>query len=243
MLNKSRHRTMAAPIEKRADKNMECRNETWKPFQLMGAVQMYEVTGEGVYKDYVITSLAMLEAPEGTAGSLPIQDNLAYFFAFEQTGNEKYRQKIEALIGQNDWTLEFMPFVTAYETKYKRKEHYNQIVALFREKEQFTGSNLVALIETINQMSEEIYEYYRELRDLFKAVIKEKINDCPDSSEIMEIGYSILRACNLGVLQAEKYSDFGELIWKTIMGNDNDTCAGLDNMIKAQYTILRKQEV
>ncbi len=204
---------------------------------------MYEATGESTYKDYVMTSLAMLEAPEGTAEGLPIQDYTAYFFALEQTGIEKYRQKIESLIGQNDWTLEFMPFVTAYETKYKRKEHYNEIVALFREKDRFTGSELVALIGTISQMSEEIYEYYRELRDLFKAVVREKIKDLPDSSEILEIGYSILKACNMGVLQTEKYRDFGELVWKTIAGNDHDTCAGIKEMIKAQYTILRKQEV
>lgn len=204
---------------------------------------MYEASGEEVYKDFVMTRLSRLEAPEGTAESLPIQDDLAYFFALDQTGNEKYRQKIESLIGQNDWTLDFMPFVTAYETRYKRKEHYNEIVALFREKERFTGSDLVSLIETIGQMSEEIYEYYRELRDLFKAVLKEKMNELPDSSENLEIGYSILKACNMGVLQTEKYIDFGELVWKTIAGNDKDTCAGLQEMLKAQYTILRKQEV
>ncbi len=204
---------------------------------------MYEATGKEVYRDFVMTRLNRLEAPEGTAESLPIQDDPAYFFALDQTGNEKYRQKIESLIGQNDWTLDFMPFVTAYETRYKRKEHYNEIVALFREKERFTGSDLVSLIETIGQMSEEIYEYYRELRDLFKAVLKERMNELPDSSENLEIGYSILKACNMGVLQTEKYSDFGELVWKTIAGNDKDTCAGLQEMLRAQYTILRKQEV
>ncbi len=91
-------------------------------------------------------------------------------------------------------------------------------------------------------MSEEIYEYYRELRDLFKTAVKEKIKELPGSSESLEIGYSILRACNMGVLPREKYGDFGELIWKMIEGNDKDTCAGLQEMLKAQYTILKKQE-
>lgn len=204
---------------------------------------MYEATGEEVYKDYVMTCLNRLETPEGTADSLPVQDAFAYFFALEQTGDEKYRQKIERVIGQNDWTLEFLPFVTAYETSYKRKEHYNEIAAYFREKDEFTGYDLVSLIETIGQMSEEIYEYYRELRDLFKSVVKEKLKELPDSSEMLEIGYSILRACNMGVLQTEKYSEFGELVWKTIAGNDHNTCAGLQEMFRAQYTKLRKQEV
>ncbi|GLC79611.1 transcriptional regulator [Lacrimispora brassicae] len=219
---------------------MEWRNEIWKPYRLMGAIQMYEATGEEAYKDFVTAGLDRLEE---VSEGLPAQDGLACFFALDQTGNEKYRQKIEQLISRDDRTLEAMPFVTAYETRYKRKEHYNEIVALFREKEAFTGSGLVALIETVGQMSQEIYEYHRELRDLFKSVIKEKMNELPDSSETLEIGYSILKACNTGVLQREKYGGFGELIWKTIEGNDKNTCAGLQEMLKAQYTILKKQGV
>lgn len=204
---------------------------------------MYEATGDEACKEFVMTHLSGLEAPEGTAGSLPMQDYLAYFFAYGQTGNEEYRQKIETAIHSKEWSLDFMPFVTAYETMYKRKEHYNEIAAMFRGKESFAGNELVALIETISQMSEEIYEYYRELRDLFKVIVKEKMKNLPDSSEILEIGYSILKACNIGVLQTEKYSNFGELAWQTIAGNDNQTWAGLENMIRAQYTILKKQEV
>ena len=221
---------------------MECRNERIKPYQLTGAIQMYEATGEEVYKDFVMTYLSSMEVPEGMAVSLPVQDSLACFFALDQTGNETYRQVIESLIGQNDWTLDFMPFITEYETRYKRKEHYKEIAAFFRGEEKLTGNDLIALIETIGQMSEEIYEYYRELRDLFKTAVKEKIKELPDSSESLEIGYSILRACNMGVLPREKYGDFGELIWKTIEGNDKDTCAGLQEMVKAQYIILKKQE-
>ena len=219
---------------------MGYKDEIWMPYQLMGAIQMYEATGEKVYRDFVMTGINRLE--EMSEG-LPVQDGLAYFFALDHTGNEKYRQQIETLVGQNDWTLDFMPFVTAYETRYKRKEHYNEIAALFRKKDQLTGSELVALIETIGQMSEEIYEYYRELRDLFKTVIRGKIKELPDSSEALEIGYSVLRACNTGVLQREKYSSFGEIIWKMIESNDKNTRAGLQEMLKAQYIILKEQEV
>ena len=234
---------MAAPIEKRADKVMECRNETLKPYQLMGAVQMYEATGDEAFKEFVMTHLSRDKATEGTAESLPVQDYLAYIFAYGQTGDEEYRRKMESAIHSKEWTLDFMPFVTAYETKYKRKEHYNEIAAMFRGKESFTGNELIALIETISQMSEEIYEYYRELRDLFKDIVKKKMKKLPDSSEILEIGYSILKACNTGVLQKEKYSNFGELAWQTIAGDGKQTWSGLENMIRAQYTILKKQEV
>lgn len=213
---------------------------TLKPYQLTGALQMFEATGKEEYREFVLNALDSLE---NTTEILPPQDVNAYFFALKETGNEKYRQKIEAYIGQNDWTLEFMPTVTAYETAYRKKEHYNEIAARFKEKSSLTGKDLVSLIETIGQMSEEIYEYYRELRDLFKSAVKEKIKDLPDSSESPEIGYSILRACNLGVLQTEKYFQYGELVWKTITRNNTEPCFGLNEMIKAQVTILRKQEV
>ncbi len=201
---------------------------------------MYEASGIEACKEFVMTHLTGIE---GTAAGLPMQDYLAYFFALEQTGNEEYRQKIESAVNSKEWTVDLMPFVTAYETKYKRKEHYNQITAMFRNKESFTGTDLIALIETINQMSEEIYEYYRELKDLFKVIVKEKIKNLTDSSEILEIGYSVLKACNIDVLQKEKYSNFGESAWQTIAGNDNKMGNGLEDMIRAQYTILKKQEV
>ena len=149
---------------------------------------MFEATKDDAFKKFVMNQLSCMEAPEGTAGSLPAQDYSAYFFALEQTGNESYSQKIEDVMKTPEWTLELMPFITAYDTRYKRKEHYNEIAAMFRDKQQFTGYDLVSLIDTIAQMSEEIYEYYRELRDLFKVIIKEKMKDLPNSSEIMEIG-------------------------------------------------------
>lgn len=223
---------------------MECKSKKLTPYQLTGAIQMYEATGEEIYKDYVMACLHEPAALGDGDDLLPVQDSLAYFFALKQTGQELYRQKIEALIREKEWTLDFLPFVTAYETSFNRKEHYNEIAAYFRKKNGFTGTDLVALIETISQMSEEIYEYYRELRDLFKTVIRGKINHLPDSPEKLETGYSILKACNMGVLQKEKYSGYGELVWKTIADSyDDNTCAGLHEMLKAQYTILKKQEV
>ncbi|MFT4106306.1 MAG: hypothetical protein QM657_11150 [Lacrimispora sp.] len=222
---------------------MEYGDRELKPYQLTGAMQMYEASGEEIYKDYVMSCLQEAADLEDRENLLPLQDTLAYFFGLKHTGQESYRQKIEMLIKEQQWTLDFLPFAAAYETNFNRKEHYNEIAAHFREKGEFTGTDLVALIETIGQISEEIYEYYRELRDLFKTVIKEKINHLPDSPEKLEIGYSILRACNMGILQKEKYSEAGELVWKTIADScDGNTCGGLQEMLKAQYAILKKRE-
>lgn len=204
---------------------------------------MYEATGEQGYKEFVISQLSRWKNKEESFGGLPKQDYLAYFFALEQTGKEEYRNKIEAIMQSSKWTFELMPFVTKYETNFRRKEHYCEIVAMFRKNHSFTGKELVTLIETIGQMSEEIYEYYRELRDLFQAVVKEKLREPQDLTERLELGYSILRACNLGVLQMEKYIDFGDMAWKMIAGNNKDRCAGLQEMFQAQHIIQTKQEV
>ena len=207
---------------------------------------MYEATGEDSYKDYAMACLSRLaasgEPPKGLSEDLPVQDALAYFFALKQTGDERYRQRMEAILEQKSWTTELMPFIAAYETSYKRKEHYNEIAAFFREKDRFTGSDLVSLIETVGQMSEEIYEYYRELRDLFKTVVKDRIKELPDSSETLEIGYSILKACNIGVLQKEKYGYMGELVRKSMADGEKAPQAGLWEMFKAQDMIRNKAQ-
>lgn len=219
---------------------MEYKEEALKPYELMGAFQMFKATGRQEYMEFVLSAVKGLE---NKTRSLPGPDALAYFLALKQAGSQEYRQKLDDLIEQENWTLEFMPIVTAYDTAYRKKEHYNEIAARFKKKEEFTGSELVALIETIGQMSEEIYEYYRELKDLFKSVVRERLKNLPDSSESLETGYCVLRACNLGVLQREKYSGFGELLWNTMADQDKNRCAGLKEMIEAQYIILRKQEV
>ena len=106
--------------------------------------------------------------------------------------------------------------------------------------DRFTGDDLVALIETVGVMSQEIYEYYRELRDLFKTVIKEKIRVLPDSSEGLEIGYSILKACNTGVLQKEKYGEIGVLAGKNAKESRDGVRAGLWEMFEAQAMIMNE---
>ena len=92
---------------------MECKMNPLKPYQLTGAVGMYEATGEESFKDYVLDRLNCLEGSGNSPeSSLPSEDALAYFFALEQTGDEKYRQKIELLeasFAQKGRTAERMP--------------------------------------------------------------------------------------------------------------------------------------
>lgn len=76
------------------------------------------------------------------------------------------------------------PLYAAYETNVNKKSGYPDIMAQMRTLEtrietEFTQENAVLyvrmLIDTISVMSPEIYEYYRELADLFKNMVKKII--------------------------------------------------------------------
>ena len=66
-------------------------------------------------------------------------------------------------------TLAEMPAYTEQDTKVEKKAHYAQIVEKFRNADCSQIQDLMYLIDTINQMSPEIYEHYRGLQDIFRA--------------------------------------------------------------------------
>ena len=109
-----------------------------------------------------------------------------------------------------------MPDFTENDTKSGGKAHYGQIVARFQEEDCSKLKNLVHLIDTIDQMSPEIYEHYRSLQDLFREHIRRLLESIrrPDSSyqagtekELEQLTYCIKKACADGTLLREKYQD------------------------------------
>lgn len=94
------------------------------------------------------------------------------------------------------------------------------------------GYFLMALIDTMEVMSEEIFEHYKRLEFLLKESVKgllsyqdkntklfyHKIIKSDNNDSYLEtsasamISYAILKACRLGVLQKEKYQWIGEEI-------------------------------
>lgn len=158
-----------------------------------------------------------------------------------------------------------MPFYAEYSTRFRQKAHYGEIAAFFEAKEVWSGQDAAALIDTIEKMSMEIYEYYRALCDLFKQVIRlgpwleAAGQDGPVSDQEAEAGYAVLKACNLGVLNREKYGEAGIRIWKCFalqqgieegagmadensVGRIGENDSGLLNRLRAQYLILKRTE-
>ncbi len=101
------------------------------------------------------------------------------------------------------------------------------------------GWYLMALIDTYDKTSEEIFEHYKCLENLYKEAIRGilkyqddktklfyQLIDLPEvegnyletSGSIM-VAYSILKGCRLGALQVEKYQHIGEEILLSITKN------------------------
>lgn len=125
------------------------------------------------------------------------------------------------------------PLYAAYETNINKKAGYPDIMAQMRTLEkrietEFTQENAALyvkmLIDTVSVMSPEIYEYYRELADLFRNMVKKMIagfyleegkeHSGFDRGQVAEIFSTALeQAFRLDILLKEKY----EALVKTVV--------------------------
>lgn len=130
---------------------------------LKGIIMMYEATKEERYKEFVIEYLKKYINEDGTINFYKPEDfhidnvstGTVLFFAYDVTGEEKYRIAIEAIMDQirkqprieagNFWHKSIYPnqvwldglymgqvFYMMYETRFGGKEHYNDIVSQFK---------------------------------------------------------------------------------------------------------------
>lgn len=101
------------------------------------------------------------------------------------------------------------------------------------------GWYLMAFIDTMDVMSEEIFEQYKTLEQLFKEGIKgillyqDKVsklfyqvidkadidNNYLETSGSAMVAYAIIKGCRLGVLQKDKYQEIGEGIINSLIDN------------------------
>lgn len=116
------------------------------------------------------------------------------------------------------------PVYAAYETEVNKKEGYPDIMAQMRVwnqkvNEDFTFEKASAyvkmLILTIQKISPEIYENYRELVDMFRAAVKKALAEhyteeqntfaCKEQAVVDDFCSAVRTACGLDLLLAEKY--------------------------------------
>lgn len=156
------------------------------------------------------------------------------FFVYGKTGEEKYKKYIELLkddlsglprtaegslceeenhtkLMSGQHLYEVLPFYMEYETRYHNKAGYNDIVQQLLEMK--TGKDAIwyvmTLIDVLDNMSMEIFEHYKSLQEIFKKTIKCIPLGGDAKMQKACMGYAILKACNMGILNPEKYLETG----------------------------------
>lgn len=198
----------------------------------------------------------------------------ACFFLYEQTGEEHYRETMEACMNQLrdcsrtkegifqsesacpmpwTWMYDAYPFYMEYETKYHNKADYadivKQLLRLAPSDETWTSGTawyLMTVIIVMDRMSREIFEHYKSLEEIFKTTIRNILslgwNKDFEQKESAMMGCSILKACNLGVLNSEKYAEIGLSMTDGLIngsfGLKDSELAGLAMMAYAERLIL-----
>ncbi len=111
------------------------------------------------------------------------------------------------------------PVYVAYETVCNKKEGYPDLIAQVRAWNQMLQADYsfekaakaaCMWIHTIEYMSPEIYEYYRELCDIFKSNVRETLDKFyaegkPEGDLAEMFKAAVLQACEADILLAEKY--------------------------------------
>lgn len=259
---------------------------------LIAAMQLYEATGDDLYKDFVVKYISEYVNEDGSIKFYKKEDyNLdniapgrAIIFAYEQTGEERFKKAADLLRLQltehprtaegNFWHKQiypnqvwldglFMaqPFYIAYETKYNKKEKYNDTVSQYKNvrkymmdeekgihyhgydaskeifwanKETGCSANFwlraigwyeVSMVEVLSEMDKAVYEHYAAIMDLYRESINGVLRYQDDKTKMFYqvvdhpevegnyietsgsamIAMSILKACRLKAVLAEKY--------------------------------------
>lgn len=248
-----------------AEKWIEARlEEAGRGRLLIGAMQMYEATGEERYLQFLRRTLrrCMAESGEGCCktaadGMTGISDyGRVLYFMYQKTGDESFRTAVEQVMDKLKTlpestealpgSTEALPFYMLYETKCGKKEKYNEIVKQFaaeREnlKREEASSYLMSLADSMDNMSIEIYEKYRELQELGKALVREQL---AAGVRDIRLAYCILKLCRMGSLLKEKYAPAGMELTESLLSGQEETAstdAGEFMMAYAQYLMLKKE--
>ena len=138
-----------------------------------------------------------------------------------ECGNFIYRkEQPEEIL---DALYRIQPFYMEYETVYDKNEKYNDIIGQFENVQKMIcgegetqirsmAQYMAALVDTMDNMSIQIYEQYRKLQDMFKQALTGILGRRDDDMDVFGsamTGYCILKACRMGILLREKYVDKG----------------------------------
>ena len=186
----------------------------------IGAIQLFEVTGQEYLKAFVLNCVDKYVTSIGEVRNADLTIGRVLFFAYEQTGAEKYKKAIQYLetkLEEQQWEkglFSTLAFYMMCETKLGKKQAYKDIVDYFMEMKEVIDKNdmkyskisfFMAVLDTLEGMSEQIYEYYHELKTMFRNLLKSGVPYDADTEEPFIVAATNLRACRMKVLLTEKY--------------------------------------
>lgn len=280
---------------------------------LLAAKDMYEATGDERYFCFVENDLRNFAGEDGSVSRHETENfnidsvniGKVLFFLYDKTGDEKYRRAIEILMdglrsqpgcgtvsrGETDsgrirldGLFKVQPFYMEYETRYDKKEKYNDILSRFTSVQQSLcradekagclsafglrglGFYLMALVDTMDNMSIEIFEQYKKLQTIFKQALsgvllyqdaesrlfyevidrRDMPGNVPEISGSAMIAYAILKGCRMGILLREKYVPRGEEILRSLTQDrpvERDGRAAADDLMETGLLVMAYAEL
>lgn len=143
-------------------------------------------------------------------GELEVRDRIKYLL-----------EELKKNFDDNDDEMALV-FYMKYETKLGGKEHYQDVYKRYCDAAANPAKNeayfMTAVIEGIESVDQAVYEYYDGLKRLFKESLKMALAD--DETDITDkalLSYSILKACRMKVILAEKYEKMGLMLYDEVI--------------------------
>lgn len=230
-------------------------------YVLNGCVCMYKMTKDKAYFDYVIRYLDSVimqkekfldKTYDNDENGLSLFDiGIMSDFAFDETGEDKYKEfsgliyeKLSKFLKSDDSSVKasslknfqnYMPFYTDYETRWNKKNGYNDICDRFRDafelvnndKERSIGLSdkilfLKSVVDCLSVLSIQIYEDYRLLEDILRQGIENLFFKNEDFEKVLELedkdiiisAYILLKSIQEGHISSEKYKALADSLFE-----------------------------
>ena len=143
----------------------------------------------------------------------------ALFFAWEQTGDDRYAQAIrrmmEAMEAQPVLDGAALAFCMAYEMKLNRMERVGQTAAMFRRAQQRMAGCpleekagfLQAVTDAVEVCTEQLYEHWRALVDIYRAVLAEVLPQLAEAAPntLARLLWALFSGMEMGLIDPERY--------------------------------------
>lgn len=178
---------------------------------IRGCVNLARTSDDLSMRDTVLDYLRSTQPATGMDG---LSMGMALFYAREVTGQDSYDEDIRQLAAAG-WpeihtameAWQVLPFRMAYEFKMNKMAKVHDVARAFQklhgELEEKDGLYLMALVETIEQCDQQLYEHWRLMVDLYRETLRAMAacGGCQGAACL----YAVLKGVQMGLIDGERY--------------------------------------